>query len=108
MVAAAAFTYKTKHDAEGQLREVRKLQAQIHYQEDTINVLNADWSLLTQPARLQRLAEHFDAQLHLRPQDPRQIVDIADIPEKSMAIEDLIGAAEPAVKDKTKTGSVTR
>lgn len=105
MVAAAAFTYKTKHDAEGSLREVRKLEAQIRYQEDTISVLNADWALLTQPARLQRLAEHFQAQLQLQPQDPRQIVSVRDIPEKELNVEDLIGAATPAGKDKIKTGS---
>lgn len=105
MVAAAAFTYKTKHDAEGSLREVRKLESQIRYQEDMITVINADWALLTQPARLQRLSEHFTAQLNLQPQDPRQIVSARDVPEKQLVIEDLIGAAEPVGKDKIKTGS---
>lgn len=103
MVAAAAFTYKTKHDAEGRLREVRRLEAQISYQEDTITVLKADWSLLTQPARLQRLTEHFQADLQLQPQDPHQIVGARDVPERQIGIEDLIGAA-PAT-DRIKTGS---
>ena len=57
MVSAAAFTYKIKHEAEDQLAAVRKIEAQIRFEEDTIDLLKADWSLLTQPSRLQKLAE---------------------------------------------------
>ena len=55
MVSAAAFTYKTKHEAENWQAEVRRLQQQIRFEEDTTDLLRADWSLLTQPSRLQRL-----------------------------------------------------
>ena len=61
MVSAAAFTYKTKHEAEDQLAAVHKIEAQIRYEEDTIDLLKADWSLLTQPSRLQKLAEIYQA-----------------------------------------------
>jgi hypothetical protein len=54
MISAAAFTYKTKHDAEIRYSEIRRLETQIRVQEDAVNVLRADWSLLTQPSRLQR------------------------------------------------------
>ena len=63
MVSAAAFTYKTKREAEDQLAEVRKIEAQIRYEQDTIDLLKADWSLLTQPSRLQKLAEIYQAEL---------------------------------------------
>jgi hypothetical protein len=108
MVAAAAFTYKTKHDAEGKYREVRKLEAAIHYEEDTIDVLKADWSLLTQPARLQRLVETFGEQLKLQPVDPHQIVELSDLPVKELNVEQVIGdeVADAKGKDKIKTGSV--
>ncbi len=108
MVAAAAFTYKTKHDAEGIMREARRLETQIRYQEDSIKVLNAEWSLLIQPARLQAMTDHFQSQLQLQPHDPRQIVNLSDVPEQSLAIEDLISAAHPkdkAKSDQIKTGS---
>ena len=49
MVAAAGFTYKIKQQAEDQLAAVHKLEAQIRFEEDTIALLKADWSLLTQP-----------------------------------------------------------
>ncbi len=41
MVSAAAMTYKTKREAEEQLAAVQKIQAQIHYEEETIDLLKA-------------------------------------------------------------------
>ncbi|RWH16017.1 hypothetical protein [Mesorhizobium sp.] len=85
MVSAAALTYKTKREAEDQLAAVQKLQAQIRYEEDTIDLLKADWSLLTQPARLQKLAEIYKSQLGLEPLNAHQIGG----PMKPLNIEDL-------------------
>ena len=42
---------------------MRKIEAQIRFEEDTIDLLKADWSLLTQPSRLQKLAEIYQAEL---------------------------------------------
>jgi hypothetical protein len=89
MVSAAALTYKTKREAEEQLAAVQKIQAQIHYEEDTIDLLKADWSLLTQPSRLQKLAEIYKSQLGLEPVNARQIVGLDDLPAKPLNIEDL-------------------
>lgn len=91
MVAAAAFTYKTKHDAETKYGEVRKLEAAIRYEEDTIDVMKADWSLLTQPARLQKLTEAFSEQLKLQPVDPHSIVELDDLPKRDTSADDPIG-----------------
>jgi hypothetical protein len=112
MVAAAAFTYKTKHDAEDKYAEARKLESAIRYEEDSIDVLKADWSLLTQPARLQRLAEGFAEQLKLQPVDPHQIVELKDLPDKQkeLEVEDLLAGEVAAgqTKDKIVTGSVSQ
>ncbi len=51
MITAAAVTYKIKHDAENQMAQVNKLQRMITDEKDTIDLLKADWSLLTQPNR---------------------------------------------------------
>ena len=59
MVSAAAFTYKTKHEAEDQLVEVRKIEAAIRYEQDSTDLLKADWSMLTQPSRLQKLVRNL-------------------------------------------------
>ncbi|TPI14393.1 hypothetical protein FJW06_10475 [Mesorhizobium sp. B4-1-3] len=89
MVSAAALTYKTKREAEEQLAAVQKIQAQIHYEEETIDLLKADWSLLTQPSRLQKLADVYKSQLGLEPVNAHQIGSLDDIPVKPVTIEDL-------------------
>ncbi|RUV67375.1 MAG: hypothetical protein EOR30_08655 [Mesorhizobium sp.] len=89
MVSAAALTYKTKREAEEQLAAVHMIQAQIRYEEDTIDLLKADWSLLTQPSRLQKLAEIYRSQLELEPVSARQIIGLDDLPAKPLTIEDL-------------------
>lgn len=108
MVAAAAFTYKTKHEAEDKFGQIRKLEASIRYEEDQINVLKADWSLLTQPGRLQKLTETFSEQLNLQPTNPHQFVNLSDLPDKPIVVEPPSEgeiAAKPGT-DKIKTGSV--
>jgi len=90
MVSAAALTYKTKREAEEQLAAVQKIHAQIRYEEDTIDLLKADWSLLTQPSRLQKLAELYKTQLELEPVSARQIVGFGDLPAKALDIQDIL------------------
>lgn len=89
MVAAAAMTYTIKRDAGEQLATVRKLQVQIRTEEETIDLLKADWSLLTQPARLQRLAEVYHSELQLAPVEVYQIADIDELPVRPVEIEDF-------------------
>ena len=118
MVSAAALTYKTKREAEEQLAAVQKIETQIRYEEDTIDLLKADWSLLTQPSRLQKLAEIYKSQLALEPVNARQIVGLDDLPAKPLNIEDLSsqrlgGMADnsgkgPAGKDPVVTGAIVQ
>ncbi|MDP3897067.1 MAG: hypothetical protein Q8Q62_10370, partial [Mesorhizobium sp.] len=89
MVSAAAFTYSTKHQVEGQLAEVRKIEGQIRFEQDTISVLKADWSLLTQPSRLQKLTEIYQGELELAPLEAHQIVGIDELPARPVDIENL-------------------
>lgn len=101
MVAAAAFTYKTKQGAEDQLAAVRTIERQIHFEEDSIDLLKADWSLLTQPSRLQRLSETYQEDLKLQPVDAHQFATLAEVPVRNLDIEDIIGDAMgvAAIKD---------
>ncbi|MDQ2634335.1 MAG: hypothetical protein M3Y78_11435 [Pseudomonadota bacterium] len=118
MVAAAAFTYKTKHDAEDRQAAVRKIEQQIRFEEDTIDLLNADWSLLTQPSRLQKLTHIYQDQLGLQPLEPHQIVGLDELPARPLTIEDLSsqhlggmadsGGAEPVGQDEIVTGGVVQ
>jgi hypothetical protein len=118
MVSAAAATYKIKQQAEDQLTAVHRLESQIRFEEDSIALLKADWSLLTQPSRLQKLAETYKAQLALEPVGARQIVGLDDLPAKPLNIEDLSsqrlgGMADnsdkgPAGKDPVVTGAIVQ
>lgn len=112
MVAGAAFTYKTKHEVEGQHAELRRIEQRIRLEEDTITVLKADWSLLTQPARLQRLAESFQSELELEPVEARQIVGFDDIPTRPVEIEDFsdrrLGGIAEGGADGIQTGGIVQ
>ena len=57
MIAAAAGTYKIKAEANQKQREIVRIEKQITFEEDTIDLLEADWAMLTQPDRLQKLVE---------------------------------------------------
>ncbi|WP_048648132.1 cell division protein FtsL [Nitratireductor soli] len=108
MLAAAAFTYKTKHDAEAKYEQLRKIETQAQLEEDTIDILRADWSLLTQPARLQRLAETYQDELALKPVEAPQIAEFRDLPQRPLTIEGLMTNMADAGNqpDETVTGAV--
>ncbi len=112
MVSAAAFTYKTKAEAEDRLAAITRLEAQIRFEEDTTDLLEADWSLLTQPSRLQKLSEIYQAELLLQPIEAHQFVGLNELPAKPVVIEDfssqrLGGMAESGqTTDPTATGGV--
>jgi hypothetical protein len=111
MVSAAAFTYKVKQEAEDHLAAVRKLESQIRLEEDSITLLRADWSLLTQPYRLQELAEIYQADLNLQATDAHQFAGIEEVPVRPLDIKDIIGGAidltaQGGAVDETTTGAV--
>ncbi|HWD13088.1 hypothetical protein P8H26_08635 [Pseudochrobactrum sp. sp1633] len=111
MLVAATVTYKIKHDAEKQVVEIKKIQRQIAFEKDTINLLKADWSLMTQPNRLQRLTDIYQTQLKLQPVDVTQIGLFDDIPMKQADdIEKLIGGSADLVAsvDSLSTGSIVQ
>jgi hypothetical protein len=108
MIGAATVTYQIKHHAEEKLAEVRALQAEIRLEEQTLDLLKADWSLLNQPIRLQRLVERFQDELQLQNIDPQQIATPAELPQKLLQIEELIAQPFEEFADPTITGSVVR
>lgn len=110
MMAAAAFTYKTKHDAESKLAEIKQIQDRIQQENDTIDVLKADWSLLTQPARLQRLAEIYHSELDLEQVEAHQIVEIDELPTVPVDLDGLVSKklGGMADTDSATTGSVVQ
>src|SRR4051812_27970793 len=80
MTAVAAITYTIKHQAEMKLEEVKKLEAEIKLERDTIDLLRADWALVTQPARLQRLIASYQGELQLVPTESTQLAQPSELP----------------------------
>ncbi len=104
MVAAAVVTYSIKHQADLKLETVRKLEAEIKLEKDTIDLLRADWALLTQPNRLHRLVNAYQGDLELAPTMPTQLAQPQELPmlrsqlpqppePEGMSVEDVIAAA---------------
>ncbi len=112
MISAAAFTYKTKQEAEGRLTALHKIEAQIRFEEDTTDLLRADWSLLTQPSRLQKLANIYQTELGLQPIEAHQIVGLEELPSKPVQIEDFsnqrLGGMAESGQDQIVTGGVVQ
>jgi len=104
MVSAAVVTYSIKHQADLKLESVKKLEAEIKLERDTIDLLRADWALLTQPNRLHRLVNAYQADLQLTPTLPTQLAQPQELPmlrsqlpqppePEGMSVEDVIAAA---------------
>ena len=110
LLGGAAFTFKVKQDSEAAIERVAELERQIAAEREAIDILEADWSLLSDPKRLQKLAERYETQLGLKLLDPGMIGDFADIPEQppflprkgdDTEIADLIGESDDILTGST-------
>ena len=114
VLGGAAFTFKIKQDSETSIDRVSALQDQITLERDAIDVLQADWSLLTDPKRLSALVEKYQEQLQLGPLEPTKIGEFSDIPARPPiipttedgAIADLIDNASNDISN-IETGSLS-
>ncbi|WP_117192494.1 cell division protein FtsL [Rhizobium terrae] len=104
MTATAVVTYTIKHRADEKLIEVRRLEAEIKLEKDTIDLLKADWALLTQPNRLHRLIGTYNSELSLAPTEPTQLAMPKELPmlksalpQPETTIEDIIAGKNSEV-----------
>jgi hypothetical protein len=88
MIVGAAVTYDMKHKAELAADRVAALQADIAKEKNEIVLLKAEWSMLTQPARLQATIEQYADHFQLQPFSPDQIATVDEIPLKPVTIDD--------------------
>ncbi|ODS54768.1 MAG: hypothetical protein ABS40_13295 [Agrobacterium sp. SCN 61-19] len=116
MLAAATVTYQIKHNTDNKAAEVRRLEAEIKLEKDTIDLLKADKALLTQPNRLERLVQAYAAELQLVPTEPSQLARPMELPMLKDQLplpegeEGPVSAEAPSdpIKDLITTGSVDR
>ena len=116
MLAAATVTYQIKHNTDNKAAEVRRLEAEIKLEKDTIDLLKADRALLTQPNRLERLVQAYATELQLVPTEPAQLARPMELPMLKELVpvpegeEGTVSATAPSdpIKDLITTGSVDR
>lgn len=85
MIGGAAFTYDAKHRAEAAARKIIELREKIAKEQTALSLAKAEWSVLVQPARLERLVDANRAQLGLAPIDQAQFAAVEDIPARPPA-----------------------
>ena len=106
MVAAAAYTYQVKRGAEDQLDAINRMKTQIRLEGETIDLLKADWSLLSRPGRLQKLVEVYQDQLQLKPVQAEQITTLDDLPMRPPSPPDGGATVAQNKTDKIVTSGV--
>jgi len=84
MVAGAAYTFEIKRRAESASEEVVRLERQIVREKETIELLEADVSVLTQPSRLQDLTERHAGELELEPLKVEQVISLEELPNRPL------------------------
>lgn len=79
LVASSFGLYRLKYQVQRLDRQAQALERSIQHERRTIRVLDAEWTYLNQPQRIQDLATRF---LHLQPLQTSQIGTIDEIPLK--------------------------
>jgi hypothetical protein len=101
MIIGAVVTYDMKHKAEVAADTVARLQADIAREKDHQAILRAEWSVLTQPGRLQSVIDKYADHFQFVPFSPTQIAAIAEIPLRPVGDPDArdtlaaMAASEP-------------
>jgi cell division protein FtsL len=92
-------TYHVKYDAQKSLKQIKTIDRQVEQEKARTRVLAADWGLLNEPARLQRLAQRH---LALAPIEPTQIASTVDL----KARVPILTASEESERSSLATGYV--
>lgn len=90
-LAVAFGNYHVKYEAERQSRTLAEINREIAAEAERERVLEADWSHVNEPARLQALA---DRHLSLGPIKATQVTAVADLDVRLPLLGDDAGAIE--------------
>ena len=94
---AAVFVFQIKYRAEAVADHAADLQRSLDQENETLSLLQAEWSLLIQPARVQELVERHAERLKLTPLDPAQITKLENLPMRPKGPEPDDEAALSAI-----------
>jgi len=85
--------FHTSQRVHDEREKIATLNASIDKEQESLRVLNAEWSYLNQPARLEKLAKTY---LHLAPLKGGQFVKVEDIAMRSADVVATTQTAAPA------------
>lgn len=98
MIGGALLTYNLKHHAEVAADRVARLNANIADEREAIALLKTEWSLLTQPGRLQALVTKYEDHFKLQPFSASQVATLDEIPRRPEAQAETTLAAAPEAR----------
>ena len=87
MIAVVTYTYSVKTGTKDVAEQLAAIQRETESEINAIDLLNADWEVLTAPKRIQSLVNVYQGDLNLVPTDAKHIIAIADIPMRPVAAE---------------------
>ena len=79
VIGVSAGLYHVTYSFDRMERQAMALRSQIAQDREAMRILDAEWSALNQPGRLQTLSERF---LDLRPLEAAQIISFDGVPAK--------------------------
>lgn len=88
LVMTAAIVYDVKYTSTYEAQKVARLDAEIRQEREKIATLKAEWSQLSAPDRIQRLATRY---LGMKPLPIAHIGNFASLPERTQTSSDPIG-----------------
>jgi cell division protein FtsL len=88
LVVAAVIVYEVKYQSTYKAQAVARLNGEIRTEREKIATLNAEWSRLAAPGRIQTLAERY---LGMKALDVSRIDDFSALPEKLGPTGDPLG-----------------
>jgi cell division protein FtsL len=96
LIVAAVAVYEVKYQSTYKAQAVARLNGEIRAEREKIATLNAEWSRLAAPGRIQTLAERY---LGMKTLDVSHIDDFSALPEKPGLAGDPLGDLIEALPD---------
>lgn len=112
MIGVVGYTYSVKTSTKNVAEQLAAIQRETESEINAIDLLNADWEVLTAPKRIQSLVNVYQADLNLVATDAHRLISITDIPMRTVTaapeinIDDILAQFGDADSSLT-TGSIT-
>lgn len=87
MIVVVTYTYSVKTGTKEVAEQLAAIQRETESEINAIDLLNADWEVLTAPKRIQSLVDVYQADLNLVPTNAHRIIAIVDIPMRPVVAE---------------------